>query len=68
MKNLKKMNEQETRKVNGGAPYCKVCGYSNRSEWKVMGHIAATHPAAVLRTMWSLATSQVNAIASMIRK
>ena len=68
MKNLKKLNETATRNMNGGAPYCKVCGYSNGSEWRVMGHIAATHPAAVLRTMWYLATSQVNAIASLLKR
>ena len=68
MKNLKKMNEQETREMNGGAPYCKVCGYSNRSEWNVMGHIAATHPSVVLRTFWSLLTSQTDAIASLMKK
>ena len=57
---LKKMNEKEMRNANGGS-YCKVCGYSNWNEWKVMRHIASRHPAVVLRTMWNLATSQANA-------
>ena len=48
---LKKMNEKEMRNANGGS-YCKVCGYSNWNEWKVMRHIASRHPAVVLRTMW----------------
>lgn len=37
---LKKMNEKEMRNANGGS-YCKVCGYSNWNEWKVMRHIAS---------------------------
>ena len=68
MKNLKKLNENETRTMNGGKPYCKVCGYSNWSEWKVMGHIAAKHPTHVLRMMWALGTSQIRAIGSLLRK
>ena len=63
---LKKMNEKEMRHATGGS-YCKVCGYSNWNEWKVMRHIASRHPAVVLRTMWNLATSQANAIAKLIR-
>ena len=63
---MKKMNEKEMRNANGGS-YCKVCGYSNWNEWKVMRHIASRHPAVVLRTMWNLATSQANAIAKLIR-
>ena len=63
---LKKMNEKEMRNANGGS-YCKICGYSNWNEWKVMRHIASRHPAVVLRTMWNLATSQANAIAKLIR-
>lgn len=62
---LKKMDEKEMRMANGGS-YCKVCGYSNWNEWKVMKHIAARHPAVVLRTMWRLATSQANALARLI--
>lgn len=51
---MKKMNTRETRTVNGGGAYCKVCGYGSDfycSDWKIMGHIAANHPAAVLKNM-----------------
>ena len=54
---LRKMNEQEKRQANGGSAYCKVCNYgrhANYSDWKVMAHIAARHPAAVLRGMGRL--------------
>ncbi len=40
---LKKMNEKEMRNANGGS-YCKVCGYSNWNEWKVMRHICIPSP------------------------
>ena len=68
MEDLKKLNETETRRVYGGKPYCKVCGYSNWSEWKVMGHIAAKHPTRVLRMMWHLGTSQLKAVASLFSR
>ena len=51
------MKNNETKEANGGSAYCLVCGYgryANYSDWKVMGHIAAKHPAAVLRGMGSL--------------
>ena len=54
---MKVMNEVEARKANGGSAYCLVCGYgkyANYSDWKVMAHIAAKHPAAVLRGMGQL--------------
>jgi hypothetical protein len=54
---LKKMNEQETRNVNGGSAYCLVCNYgkyANYSKAKVWSHIAVKHPAAVLRGMGRL--------------
>ena len=54
---MKKISVNETRSINGGSAYCKVCGYGryNRySDWKVMAHIAAKHPAAVLRGMGQL--------------
>ena len=57
MKNMNVMNEVETREANGGSAYCLVCGYgkyNNYSDWKVMAHIAAKHPADVLRGMGNL--------------
>ena len=35
MRDLKPMNEHETRKANGGAAYqCRHCGYTSGSYWK----------------------------------
>lgn len=51
---MKNMEMNTTRTINAGGAYCKVCNYgryTNYSDWKVMGHIAAKHPAAVLRGM-----------------
>ena len=57
MTNLKEMNIKDTREMNGGSAYCKVCNYgrySCLSDWKVMAHVAAKHPAQVLRGMGNL--------------
>ena len=31
MKNLKKLNENETHNINGGGNHCKICGYGNNT-------------------------------------
>ena len=54
---MKTMELNTTRTINAGGAYCTVCNYgryTNYSDWKVMGHIAAKHPAAVLRGMGQL--------------
>ena len=41
---MKTMELTTTRTINAGGAYCKVCNYgryTNYSDWKVMGHIAA---------------------------
>lgn len=46
MKNLKKLNENETRNINGGGNYCKICGYGNNTykSWSnVASHILRNH-------------------------
>ena len=46
MKNLKKLNENETRNINGGGSYCKICGYGNNTykSWSnVATHVLRNH-------------------------
>ena len=43
---MKKLNLYETRVLNGGGAYCKICGYGNdtyRSKLNVAGHILKNH-------------------------
>lgn len=34
---MKKLSNEEAMNINGGAKYyyCKICGYKNKSYWKV---------------------------------
>lgn len=42
---MRKMDQIETRTVNGGATYyrCKICDYTNSSYGKVYWHVIETH-------------------------
>lgn len=54
MKNLKKLNENETRNINGGGSYCKICGYGNNTykSWSnVATHVLRNHLRAVCRNL-----------------
>ena len=58
MENLKKLSKDETRTLNGGGRYfCKVCGFTNNSQWKVFSHIATRHIGAWTTNLYNLITA-----------
>ena len=54
MKKMNRLTEIETRRINGGRYYCKVCGKTSNSQWTILSHVATRHIGAWTSNMFKL--------------